>query len=141
MKRRDVIRQIMIGGTTIMVVPLALNSCEKEETENDNNGTGSNSVNVDLNAPSNSALLNPGGYVIVNNIIVVNSGGGKYIALSSVCTHDGCTVSYNPSTGNFPCGCHNSLFAVNGSVLNGPAVKPLTAYPVTQSGNILTIQR
>ena len=70
--------------------------------------------------------------------IIVNTGDG-FVALSSVCTHLGCQVTYNQSSGNLPCPCHGSVFSITGSVLNGPASSPLEQYNVTQEGDILTI--
>jgi cytochrome b6-f complex iron-sulfur subunit len=61
------------------------------------------------------------------------------VALSSICTHQGCTIGYSPSANNFPCPCHGSVFSTSGSVLNGPAPTAVKSYPVSQTGNILTI--
>lgn len=128
-------------------MPSVLTSCQKEDdTTNPGGNTpvppvpGSKLVQIDLTAAANAALANKDGFVIVSNIIVLNTGSDNYIALSSVCTHSGCTVSYSPAEGNFPCYCHGSLFAQNGSVLNGPASQPLKVYKVTKSGNTLTIE-
>jgi cytochrome b6-f complex iron-sulfur subunit len=70
---------------------------------------------------------------------VINIGDGNFIALSSVCTHQGCGVVYDSSSNNLPCNCHGSLFSTTGSVLRGPATRPLKEYAVTREGNILTI--
>ncbi len=51
-------------------------------------------------------------------------------ALSSRCTHLGCTVRYEPATRRFPCPCHGSVFDLEGQVLHGPAERPLERYPV-----------
>jgi glycine/D-amino acid oxidase-like deaminating enzyme/nitrite reductase/ring-hydroxylating ferredoxin subunit len=47
--------------------------------------------------------------------------GGTLHSLSAVCTHLGCTVSWNNSEKSFECGCHGSRFSYRGKVLNGPA--------------------
>ncbi|HVY58452.1 MAG TPA: FAD-dependent oxidoreductase [Xanthobacteraceae bacterium] len=51
--------------------------------------------------------------------------GGRLHVRSAVCTHMGCIVHWNPFERCWDCPCHGSQFAVDGSVLNGPATAPL----------------
>lgn len=140
MKRRDLIRSIAIGGVTIMLPQMVLTSCEKgSDPGGNNNGTGSD-IKIDLSLPANADLLVAGGFLLVSDIIVINSAG-SYIALSALCTHSGCKVSYNASAGNLPCPCHGSVFSIAGAVVNGPADSPLQVYSITKSGNLLTIKK
>jgi Rieske Fe-S protein len=46
---------------------------------------------------------------------------GTLHSFSAVCTHLGCTVSWNNSEKSFDCGCHGSRFSYSGKVINGPA--------------------
>ncbi len=46
-------------------------------------------------------------------------------AQSAVCTHLGCLTRPNASEDGFFCPCHGSEFALDGSVLKGPAPRPL----------------
>jgi cytochrome b6-f complex iron-sulfur subunit len=143
MTRRDLIQKVVIGGTTLLLLPVVAESCTKDEPGGDNGGGNPipDKVTLDLTNPTYSALNTAGGWVVVTakNIIVVNTGGNAFVALSSVCTHEGCTVAYNAGTNNFPCPCHGSLYSITGAVITGPATLPLKSYPISKSGNILTI--
>lgn len=136
MNRRELIRNIAAGTATVFIVPSILTSCEKEDPDPDN--PMENTVTIDLNDDNFSSLVSTGGSQVVDNVMVINTGDG-FIALSSVCTHQGCQVSYDHGNENLPCPCHGSIFSTTGSVLNGPASSPLKKYDVTQEGDILTI--
>ncbi|QIM20949.1 Rieske (2Fe-2S) protein [Phycicoccus sp. HDW14] len=71
--------------------------------------------------------------------VVTQPTAGEYKAFSSVCTHQGCTVS-GVADGIISCACHGSEFdAATGAVKQGPATKPLPAKSVTVSGDGLTV--
>lgn len=48
-------------------------------------------------------------------------------AYSRVCTHLGCTVPLPDREQNIQCGCHGSRFRADGSLVGGPADRPLRA--------------
>jgi Rieske Fe-S protein len=50
---------------------------------------------------------------------------GDLHAVSLRCTHMGCLLRFNSAERSWDCPCHGSRFAVDGSVLEGPAVRPL----------------
>ena len=56
------------------------------------------------------------------SVALFRDGEGVY-AVSTVCTHLGCIVK--AEGGVFDCPCHGSRFALDGSVVKGPAPKAL----------------
>ena len=56
--------------------------------------------------------------------------GGLH-AVSPVCTHLACHVTWNRAERSWDCPCHGSRFDVDGRVLQGPAVRDLESKPVT----------
>ncbi|MFE7045909.1 Rieske 2Fe-2S domain-containing protein [Streptomyces atratus] len=55
---------------------------------------------------------------------------GHASALSACCTHLGCLVQFNDAEQLWECPCHGSRFATDGSVLHGPATRPLESREV-----------
>jgi|GEM_PF-5827469 len=80
-----------------------------------------------------SELDNVGGFVKITDVnnpfIVRKTGAESYIALSLICTHQGCVVNVQ-NTGDFACPCHGSTFTKDGEVTNGPAEKPLQTFKI-----------
>ena len=59
-----------------------------------------------------------------SGIFVVRQPEGFY-ALSAVCTHLGCLSVWKPDAGVIGCPCHGSAFKRDGSIIAGPAPRPL----------------
>ncbi len=112
-------------------------------------GTGfevsGNNLLVDLTHPLNLPLTNVGGTRIIpisgDKLIVVREDDTTFVTLSAVCTHAGCSVRYIAAGDSFSCPCHGSGYAIDGSVTNGPAARPLTQYDNSfdDAGQLLTI--
>jgi cytochrome b6-f complex iron-sulfur subunit len=58
------------------------------------------------------------------NMWVIRNGG-KIYALSTTCTHLGCTPNWLESAAKFKCPCHGSGFYISGINFEGPAPRPL----------------
>lgn len=65
--------------------------------------------------------------------ICVVREGNKLAAISTTCTHLGCTVGLSET--GFACPCHGSRFDVDGTVTGGPAPRPLPWYKATLAPN------
>jgi cytochrome b6-f complex iron-sulfur subunit len=146
MKRREFIPRMIGGSAIVAALPLVMTSCEEDDPDpiangnnGNNNGNGDDKTTIDLDDPNFVALNSDGGFAYKDSYIVINTGDENFVALSSRCTHSGCTVNYSAASNNLPCPCHGSLFAINGSVLNGPASSNLSTFTVEREDNILTI--
>jgi cytochrome b6-f complex iron-sulfur subunit len=64
---------------------------------------------------------------------------GGFLAISSKCTHLGCTVPWNEKEKTFPCPCHASTFDARGDVLAPPATRALDLFPVIIEGGIVKV--
>ena len=71
--------------------------------------------------PGSAAVVRAGG----ERCAVYRDEDGTLHAVSATCTHLGCIVAFNDAERTWECPCHGSRFAVDGSVLHGPAKKPL----------------
>jgi cytochrome b6-f complex iron-sulfur subunit len=60
---------------------------------------------------------------------IVRDDGGLY-ALSTVCTHLGCTPNWLDGEQKFKCPCHGSGFRKTGINFEGPAPRPLERYRI-----------
>jgi cytochrome b6-f complex iron-sulfur subunit len=58
---------------------------------------------------------------------------GKIFALSTTCTHLGCTPNWLEAEQKFKCPCHGSGFQKDGTNFEGPAPRPLERYKVSIS--------
>jgi cytochrome b6-f complex iron-sulfur subunit len=65
-----------------------------------------------------------------NGVWIVRSEKRIY-ALSTTCTHLGCTPNWLPAEEKFKCPCHGSGFASDGVNFEGPAPRPLERYGVS----------
>jgi len=143
-------RRTLLTGIGIALAGAALASC---------GGGGSDAVDAAIDAPGacptnelcldvtkapNTALANTGGFVIVTatvgKLVVVRTSATAAAALSAICTHQGCTVTYQSSTMKLFCPCHGAQFTLTGAVAAAPATQPLKTYTATVAGTIVTVK-
>ncbi|WP_143306669.1 QcrA and Rieske domain-containing protein [Chitinophaga vietnamensis] len=143
MERRDFVTNI--GLTLALACTAGLAACSKGSDNNPNpNPNPGGGSNAKLTANLTSDLPNVGDYKISGGVILIRTGTGNttadFVALSSTCTHQGCTVAdYNKTSHLIECNCHGSRFTTTGAVSNGPATTPLAAYAININGNTLTV--
>jgi Rieske Fe-S protein len=74
-----------------------------------------------------------------DKVVITQPTEGQFKAFSAVCTHQGCVVAEIKGA-DIDCTCHGSMFAIaDGSVVHGPATKPLPELKVTVEGENLSV--
>lgn len=74
-------------------------------------------------------------------VVVTQPTQGQMKCFSAVCTHMGCIV-HDVTGGTINCACHGSKYSINdGSVVNGPAPKPLAAEQITVSNGTIKLSK
>lgn len=61
-------------------------------------------------------------------------------AVNPACTHKGCLVEWQADQKVFFCPCHDSKFATDGKVLQGPATEPLKTYEAKLEGDAVLVK-
>lgn len=140
--RKDFMKQVGMGFGAIMLMN-CLQGCSESEIPDPNpiGGTGID-FTVDIMANANKALQTKGGFLVVSDkkIIIARTNADTWIAVSSACTHQGTTVQFRATQGDFLCPNHLSTFSANGAVTKSPATSPLKKYNITFSANTNTLR-
>jgi len=72
--------------------------------------------------------------------ILVLNVDGEIEALSAICTHEGCTVTWDEEQKLILCACHGGEYDRQGKVLAGPPPAPLIQLPVrVEDGRIYVV--
>lgn len=72
--------------------------------------------------------------------LLFKTKAGEVKALSALCTHNQCTVSWDAGNEKLNCPCHGSIFDITGKPEKGPAKTPLEEYAVKVKGNDAILQ-
>ena len=69
-----------------------------------------------------------------NKFTLVRTGENDVKALSTVCTHLGCSVYWEADKERFYCPCHQGVFDSDGNVVSGPPPEKLASYETEIDG-------
>lgn len=101
--------------------------------------TPSDQVTGDLLAKTSEIEVGGGRIFPDEEVVVTQPRAGEFKCFTAVCTHQGCFVS-SIDDGAIHCDCHGSQFSIeDGSVLQGPATKPLAQEPITVVGEDIAL--
>lgn len=148
-------KALIAGGTVgaVAVTGVAISSLIRTEEGTGTppaapNGSGANGSGATGRETSNGAAalaatgdVPVGGGVIFpdQDVVVTQPVAGTFKAFSASCTHTGCLVNA-VRNGTINCPCHGSKYAIDdGSVVNGPAPRPLSEKAVTVQGNSIIL--
>jgi Rieske Fe-S protein len=139
--KRFVVSAFLLGTTVSAVYELLLRSASGQQQS------------VSVIQQSTTQVQGPAGYVFVTaaaslagktsayfqhptyGLSMLIDLSGQWKAFSATCTHQPCTVQYSGAS-SIRCPCHSATFSTsNGSVLGGPAPKPLPEYGVQTDSN------
>ena len=154
MKRRDFVNWIGVGALASSL-PVAIAACSPKAADNESDTTAASEAESTATEPApESATESASGFVEVGTtsqlaqqgyitsddalsvpVIVIEdpTNSSALIALASKCTHSGCPVAWQEDL--FACPCHGSKFNPDGSVVEGPASEPLTAFAAKIEGD------
>lgn len=94
-------------------------------------------VNVRFQAESEEAYFHN---KVLQSVWVIKHSPAQVTVFSPVCTHLGCYYQWDPRADRFVCPCHASFFAADGTVLGGPAPRPLDTLPVKVDNGAVLVQ-
>ena len=69
-----------------------------------------------------------------------NPDTNSVAAINPMCTHQGCTVEWQPDDQIFACPCHGSKFKMDGEVIEGPANQPLATFDAKTEGDLVLVK-
>ena len=74
--------------------------------------------------------------------LLIHYEDGHYSAFDAVCTHLGCTVTFEPKNKRIFCPCHGGIYDMNtGNVVGGPPPKGLQAYHLNVKDDHVIVSR
>lgn len=136
MDRKEFLSSIGLSAAALLLAP-CMGGCKKESTNS--GGDPAPAVDFTIDLTQTPALDNPGGFIYRNGVIIAKTTAGNLIAVSQSCTHQGGNVAYRSANNDFYCSNHGARFSTGGSVLQGPATRPLKQYSVSVNGNSVRV--
>lgn len=154
MKRREFFNFVGMGlmATSLPVAIAACSPAETADTDVESEAPETEAATSEAPARDDGfseigsvAELDDAGFIanksfMGEQVVVVRdpADAAGVVALSSLCTHQGCTVDWKES--EFVCPCHQSKFSTEGEVLDGPASDPLKTFEAMVEGDAVLVK-
>lgn len=138
--RRAFLKGIAIAGVT---VPFAIACGSSDDDAAKDPVSSPPTSDPTTGGGSTAEVLTPasdvpvgGGVILADaDTVVTQPTKGTFAGFSATCTHAGCPLA-SVADGTINCNCHGSKFSIeDGSVVNGPASKPLSKKAVKAQGS------
>lgn len=155
-QRSEVSRRAVVAGTGVLAVSAGLAACGSNGKQGAAPPSESPLTPAGPPAPGSAAppaapagerlastgdIPVGGGTVFASRkVVVTQPTPGTFKAFSAICTHQGCTVN-KVASGTIDCPCHGSRYAIaDGSVVQGPAPRPLAPRQIAVSGDTILLE-
>jgi nitrite reductase/ring-hydroxylating ferredoxin subunit len=131
----DFSRRTLMGGVVGLGVGVPLvAACGSDGGGGGGGATTSGPIGKTSEVPVGGAKI-----FTAEKVLVTQPSQGEFRAFSTICTHEQCAITQLKGE-EIECGCHHSRFKVaDGSVVKGPAKKPLSELTVTVEGQDLSV--
>lgn len=131
MNRRDFLSWAGVGGLATFL-PIAIAACSPSGSNDTADATDEpQSIDVgslsDLDSKGSLLIESPQKVIVVRD----PADATAVLALTANCNHRDCTVEWQADSSEFLCPCHQSRFALDGSIQEGPATEALRPLTVT----------
>ncbi len=135
MDRRNFLSWVGVGllASSLPTVLAACASDRSSSLEQSKDSSGFKAVGA-------IAQLDKEGKLSSDGVLVVRNPQNPklLLAVNPTCPHKSCTVEWLSDRKEFVCPCHDSRFAATGTVIKGPAQKPLPTYATKiEQGQVL----
>lgn len=132
MRRKEFLEKLGLGAAFVLTTS-CLGGCGKEEN------LSPVDLTLNLTDPEYANLLENGGYVVIENrVVVARTTSGEYVAATLICSHENKKEIILKDDEWF-CTDHDARFDLTGEGLNDKGRKGLTIYTTELNNDILRV--